>query len=218
MFGTPIGYRLRFLTDFHLGTGLGLRDADNATAQDQHGDLTITTTELRGAVRDGMERLRECMRIPADAVAAIFPPGEDGGADADPFGPRWHFADPVLVDSDPFMRLRTNNQPYLSRIDARARVLTAHTAIDPRLRRADEGKLFVRLDGSSADEYEGEIWPLRKDPPPAEIALIECALLWVRSVGHAKRRGVGACRFSLQHSTFMTTQARLEAIGGDTRR
>ncbi len=200
---TEIRYTLRFLSDFHVGSGLGQGVADDVTYRDEHGALCIIATTIRGVVRNAVEELIPCLlpgRDAAPVIEAVFGPKDDRW---DVRETRWHFGD-AESSGDPYLYQRTAlphlmRGAYALRVAQRRadeQVMTARVSIDPRLRRAEDKRLFARIDGAQTVQFTGAIAPILT-PLAGEKELLELALLWVRSLGRGRRRGAGACRFIL---------------------
>jgi CRISPR-associated protein Csx10 len=175
-------FQIRFDSNYHIGAGYGKGfNMDSALLREADGTPVLRGSALTGLLRDGAFRLLSLRPLanhkPEETLGQLF------GTPKHP--KRWrissaHPKEKYAVDSQAVQRVR----------------------IDPRMRRAEEGKLFSQEEGLAGQGFFFSITCPYQDNTTLEVVLDEAALLVaaarnVRQLGRSRRRGLGECTICL---------------------
>lgn len=183
-----ISYRLKFRSDFHIGSGAGLPGViDNGLKYDINGIPEINGKTIKGIVRDSVENL---IYLYGDTdgqkiLDSLF--GQEGD-DITCF----RFSSPGIEDR--YVN-RIKNNPFLQKTISSIR---AHNHIERETLTAKENALFFTEVSPYFIEYTGKILQRKDIDKKMEDKLLFYLLSGLRFVTHIggnRRRGNGLVRF-----------------------
>ncbi len=207
-------FEIRLASDYHIAAGYGAGEAlDSVLHRDADGQPVIRGSAVVGLLRDGMRQLLQTAPalqahlaahaaqeqaeqdkgVPG-AAARAFCPGEAPGCPlcrilGTPARPKpWVFSSARPVGAMlPVRELRRGSSQPVTRVQ-----------VDPLLRRARDGHLFVQEEGSRGLVFRFSA-ECADDGPEArrDASLLVAAARMVRRLGSARRRGRGACLWTL---------------------
>jgi CRISPR-associated protein Csx10 len=188
-------FLIQFDSNYHVGAGYGKGfNVDSALLREADGKPVLRGSTLAGLLRDSAYRLLSLKPLsrhnPDEILGQLF--GTPGQAK------RWHVSSAQIncdctEDSESIQRVR----------------------IDPRLRRAEEGKLFSQEEGFAGQRFFFSATCPCQNATALEIVLDEAALMVaaarnVRQLGRSRRRGLGECTIRL--TAVATDVSESEAI------
>lgn len=167
-------FEIQFDSNYHVGAGYGKGfNMDSALLREADGTPVLRGSTLAGLLHDGACRL---LRLPPlkkqctnEILERLFGTPKQAK--------HWRFtsarpAEKNLEDSQPINRVR----------------------IDPRTRRAEEGKLFSQEEGVAGQKFCFSITcPFDDEAALDEAAILVAAARNVRQLGRSRRRGLGEC-------------------------
>jgi CRISPR/Cas system CMR subunit Cmr4 (Cas7 group RAMP superfamily) len=183
-----IKYRLRFLSDWHIGSGTGIPGVvDNGVLKDNRNVPVINGRTIKGVTRDALEDILYLMRESnaGTVIRAIF------GGEGDKEG-KAVFYNPSLCmnESD---KTSEEFKDFLNYYDDRAiGEIRYHTAIDKEKGTAREHHLFSEETSERIFEYFGDI-----DIDEEYAKYLIAALRFTTKIGGKRRRGLGQCEFQI---------------------
>ncbi len=204
-------FQLEFKSDYHIGAGYGLGTGiDSAIFRDADGVPGIRGTVLTGLLRDGLWQLLETKPFAAWREKTCKQ-GGNASSSQDYCG-QYQQTDGVelcpicLIFGTPrahkhwFVRsARPADKTIITIGEQNAkRQVVQRARINPRTRRAEDGKLFSQESGSQKEVFEFAIYCAADDDSTLdEAALLVAAARNVRELGRGRNRGYGECRFNL---------------------
>lgn len=181
-----IKYRLKFKSDFHFGSGLGIAGViDCGLKYNSYGVPEINGRTIKGILRDGVENVMLLKSDDLSIVEDIF--GREG-EDTTIF----RFSTPVLEER---YEGRIAKSKYLQRSISN---IEFHNCINRKTNTAEKGALFSREVGPKVFEYKGEITQIKECPPEKKekyLYYLVCGMRFVTHIGGNRRRGKGLVRF-----------------------
>lgn len=198
-----LAFEIRLDADFHLGAGHGAGPlVDTALLRDGDGVPVIRGTALAGLLRDGLSRLlREPPLAAARARTCDVAAGNCRGSDpciicrlfGSPAQPKlWRLSS---------ARALQEGAAAVEWSDGLHSQVVRRVRVDPRTRRAEDGKLFAEEEGSSALRFRFTATRLTPDAGDEdawdEAAALVAAARMVRHLGSGRRRGRGTCSVAL---------------------
>lgn len=191
-------FRIRLHSDYHISAGHGWGAVlDSALHRDADGVPAIRGTTLTGLLRQGLHDLATTSAVKDKNLALTEKPADVlFGAPSHPKRWRISSARPIDMSSPQAM----GNKHW--RTGGQGAEAAAHVRVDPALRRAEKGKLFVREEGDQRLEFAfttncEEV----TEETLKEAALLVAAARMVRHLGAGRRRGRGWCSIRLQQVT-----------------
>lgn len=204
-------FRIKLLSDYHLGAGHGLgRVLDSALQRDADGVPVLRGTTISGLLRNALHELATTTALQASLTwqkfrarpeFAAHPASGRGAKQGDAlFGAPWLAKRWRISSARP---LGLEIPQATSQKHWRTGGLGAHPAphvrVDPATRRAEDRKLFVREEGTQNLEFVFTIeCQEASSDMRVEAALFVAAARMVRYVGANRRRGRGRCIIRLE--------------------
>jgi len=202
-------FELRLESDYHIGAGYALGGVDSALKRDVDGCPMIEGTTLHGLLADGMyellrsslfARLRLCRQSGNPDTEDEYC-GQHGPAQgtcpvcyilgSPAHAKRWTLSKARPVGLSALLKDRWSAAQQTSHA-------AAHVRIDPRTRRAEEAKLFLREEGDGRLAFRfAAAFDAPGAPTVAEVGMLVAAARRVRHLGASRRRGRGRCVISL---------------------
>jgi len=206
-------FQLQLTTDYHIGAGHGLgSQVDAALLREGDGLPVLRGSTLEGLLRDGMWRLLQMPPLAAHfqahraeelrrhatrdevvawcADAAVCPLCRVFGTPGAP--KRWRISSARPDGAEKFLR----RQNAWSAGQEGAQV-AARVRVNPRLRRAEDRKLFKQEEGDARLSFTFTATCADDEQALDEAALLTAAARMVRRLGSARRRGRGECSLHL---------------------
>jgi len=177
-------FRMKLRSNYHIGAGYGKGfNVDSALLRGSDGKPVIRGATLAGLLRGGAYRLLGLGPLErrghdrSDVLTRLF-----GSAD---FPKAWQISTARLVKGSGASLIREAEDVQRVRID-------------PRVRRAEPGKLFVQEEGLSGSVFRFKIAFLENDEAVVDdAAFLVAAARFVRGIGRSRRRGLGECIIKL---------------------
>ena len=169
---TKIQYRLKFISDWHIGSGSGIPGlVDNGVLKDGSRSPMVTGKTIKGIVRDALEDILHLNQGAGgqESIDDIF------GREGDRAGSAVFF-NPQLVEA----------------ADAPDGDIRSHTAIDRDKGTARKHQLYSEETSPQSLSYRGEI-----EVDDGFTGYILAALRFVTKIGGKRRRGLGQCEFEI---------------------
>jgi CRISPR-associated protein Csx10 len=181
-------FHLTFSSDWHISSSTGKgHEIDSTIERDPNNDPYVRGATLKGLFR---ESLLDMQLFPVFANSN-YPPDPDllgrPGIECE-----WSFSDAKLKPSP-----NGKNNPDRT-------VVTTGVRVDPRTRRADEGKFFRREMGGGDTTFEFKVQGFGQQEDVEWLIVAAC---YIRRLGNRRRRGAGACHIQLVNND--TIQAEL---------
>jgi CRISPR/Cas system CMR subunit Cmr4 (Cas7 group RAMP superfamily) len=184
-----IKYHLRFLSDWHVGSGSGIPGlVDNGVLKDNGNVPVITGRTIKGIVRDAMEDILLLKGEPKHEaiIEAIF--GGEGTKQGEAV-----FYNPTLY-RDEEAQTRSEFQGFLGYFKEKdIGEIRCHTSIDKQKGTAKKHHLFSEETSDCLFEFFGDI---EVDDEFAKFVL--AALKFTTKIGGKRRRGLGQCQFDIR--------------------
>jgi CRISPR/Cas system CMR subunit Cmr4 (Cas7 group RAMP superfamily) len=183
-----IKYRLRFLSDWHIGSGTGIPGVvDNGVLKDNRNVPVINGRTIKGITRDALEDILY-LTGKSDAAALI---DDIFGGEGDKQG-NAVFYNPSLCEkeSDKTSEQFEDFLDYYH--DRHLGEIRYHTAIDKEKGTAREHHLFSEETSERIFEYFGAI-----DTDETLAKYLIAALRFTTKIGGRRRRGLGQCEFKI---------------------
>jgi CRISPR-associated protein Csx10 len=186
-----IEYRLKFLSDWHIGSGSGIPGVvDNGILKDNRNIPIVTGKTVKGIARDALEDILAIIATPTatDVVEYIF--GGEGDKEANST-----FFTPSLQKDTGYGGMQVDDAfdgflDFFSHQDVGD--IRHHTSIDKETGTAEEHHLFSEETADQLFVFDGEI---QVDDDHAKYIL--AALRFITKIGGKRRRGLGQCEFEI---------------------
>jgi CRISPR/Cas system CSM-associated protein Csm3 (group 7 of RAMP superfamily) len=196
-----IKYHLRFLSDWHVGSGSGIPGVvDNGVLKDSRNVPVITGKTIKGIVRDSLEDILLLIKEPMPRVFidAIF--GDEGAKEGNAV-----FYNPSLcLDEDD--ETSEDFQDFLDYFEERdIGEVRCHTAIEKGT--AKKHHLFSEETSDRLFEFFGDI---EVDKEYARYVL--ASLKFTTKIGGKRRRGLGQCQFDIMEPKVEECKSYIETL------
>lgn len=188
-----IKYKLKFLSDWHIGSGTGIPGmVDNGVLKDSRNLPVVNGKTIKGITKDALEDILGMLHnfkknsIPGNLIEIIF--GGEGNREGNAI-----FYHPyICVDEIEYQSPEFRNflDYYSGNTVGEVRF---HTSIDENTGTALKNHLFSEEISDKEFQYIGEI---RVDDQFAPYIL--AALRFVTKIGGKRRRGLGQCELIIQ--------------------
>lgn len=166
-------FRIQFSSDWHISASYGeTHEIDSVIERDKNNRSFIRAATLKGLFREALQDMQGFVSLTDKRPPLVL--GEAGVEG------KWQFTDASLIGS----------------IDRR--VVVTGVRVDPRLRRAEEGKLYTREMGAGGSTFEFTIRGNGSEKAEEEVEWLVAASRLIRRLGNRRRRGSGACEVSLE--------------------
>lgn len=184
-----ITYKLKFKSDFHIGSGSGIPGIiDNGMKYDCDGIPEIQGKTIKGILRDAIENLMHVNKDTQDMIKIIF--GNEGGDIT-----CYRFS--TLSIETKHKNKITGNRDIQKGISH----TQSHNFINRETLVAKEGALFFCETAPHFLEYSGDISQIKyidKDIEDKVLFYLVCGLRFVTHIGGKRRRGNGMVRFEIE--------------------
>jgi len=179
-----IKYKIEFLSDWHIGSGLDAgADADNIVLKDANNLPYIPGKTLKGLLKDALNEIASVGKVKKDMIDSLF---GGTGKDKSTFSGKAFFNDAVLPEDEQKEISQNNLSEFLYRN-------IASTSINER-GVAKKNSLRTMQVTLPAVLHSSII--LKESVPDAE-QLFEQAFKWLRYAGVNRNRGLGRCKVSI---------------------
>lgn len=194
-----IKYHLRFLSDWHVGSGSGIPGlVDNGVLKDNGNIPIITGRTIKGIIRDALEDILLLKKEPGyeSVIEAIF--GGEGTKQGEAV-----FYNPTLYQEEED-QTRGEFQGFLGCFKEKdIGEIRCHTSIDKQKGTAKKHHLFSEETSDRLFEFFGDI---EVDEYYAKYVL--AALKFTTKIGGKRRRGLGQCQFDILEPDEYVTEIR----------
>lgn len=206
-----IKYKIKFLSEYHIGDGFSAGVVDNTIIKDGKERLIIPGHTIKGVVRDALENLLSDYKIPF-CDGTLENSGKLCGINVNresekcfvcqmfgsPFSKGNFIFSPAVYEKQ--YRDGIVNDTVIDLMQAQFRV-SSHNKINRETGRVTKKHFFTYELGSFAEAFCGEITELNSSINETEIEnceiLLLSALRLVRRIGGRRRKGWGSCSIEI---------------------
>lgn len=180
-------FKLSVKSDWHISASFGSRQiqADSVIERDARNSPFIRAASIKGLFREALQDMEN--------FTALNPKPPHDLLGVDGIEGKWHFSDATLET------------------DARS-VVTMGVRVDPRWRRAEDGKFFTRELGSGNSAFT---FTIEGSAMQEEIEWLVVLARYIRRFGNRRRRGAGLCEIELTDVSGAPSDYTQEAILND---
>lgn len=206
-----IKYHLKFLSPFHLGTGLPDGLIHRTVRRDKKGYLFIPGSAIKGVLRTECEKIAEILGLPApsphDERAALLCYKNNPVITERIFGSRYlesnlHFSNAYLIDND--KDLFKNNTGEKDKFLSLQVFKRAQNSISRLLGTAKEAALWNSEFGIPGLTFEGKIYgyleglldEFSEPPVTYELTLLIAGLYAIEQIGANRSTGAGIVKIT----------------------
>jgi CRISPR/Cas system CSM-associated protein Csm3 (group 7 of RAMP superfamily) len=183
---TTIKYTITFLSEWHIGSGLGAgAELDATVLKDKDGLPYVPGKSIKGLIRQAADEISSMphQKINNQTIIEIFGQKADD-KETESTKANSFFSNALMLDDEKEEIIKNQLQDYLYKTFARTKIDDNGIAVDHSLRTI-EVCVPIQLEGSIEIEEKHE-------------KAIIMTLKWVRAMGVNRNRGLGKCKIEIK--------------------